>query len=167
MLYKKLEAWYTYLCKKLRIWSSKGFLILYFSCVCVRACVCVCVFVYLCIRVFVCSCICVFVYLCVRVFVFSCICVFVYLCVRVVVYLCICVLVYLCTCVCIYVYCPETRHFKPFRLFVDYLRVKSHKQYDIVFFLSDVVSSNIYFIMGRCYNAIRTRLKNYCDVCVL
>ena len=72
-------------------------------------CACLCVFVSLCVRVYVCLCLCVFVSMCVCVSVCACLCVFVSVCVCFCVYACLCVwfvslsvCVSVCVCVCVY-----------------------------------------------------------------
>ena len=77
-------------------------MLLFVSLIYVCVYTCMCVYVYVCIRVCVYTCMCVYMYVCIRVCVYTCMCVYVYVCIRVCVYTCMCVYVY--TCMCVYVY---------------------------------------------------------------
>ena len=60
---------------------------------------CMCVGLYVCMRVYVYACMCVCVYVCIQACVHACMCVCVY---AVCVYVCMCACVYACMCVCVY-----------------------------------------------------------------
>ena len=77
-----------------------------FLCVSMYVCLCVCVRVYVCLCACACLCVCVFVFVCVCVCVCVSLCDCVYLCVCVSLSMCVCVCVSLsmCVCVCVCVY---------------------------------------------------------------
>ena len=120
-----------------------------YMCVCVRACVYVCVHVYLC--VFVRACVCVFVCVCL------CACVFVCVYVRVFVCVCLCVCVFVCARVllCVCKFCSFPTNFR-----TSYpIYTKRRKFYFLIFKLCPEEIFDIYFFpqsinMGQLSNPL-------------